>query len=307
MRLVLIYASLTLLAESANAQRVPIVDIHMHAWNVAPAGPEALANQAYFRSVLSAMDSLNVVLGVISGPEDFLDHWTASARGRFLAGPMFPCDQGRTPNQGLQQCFRQGGIWPDTTWLRNQLREGRFKLLGELTNQYAGIRFDDPRMEPYYALAEEYDVPIAVHIGAGPPLTAQGCCPGFRVALGDPLMLENALVKHPRLRVHLMHGSIERVPQLLNLLLQYPQLYVDLSPYGERVLHDELATYKRAGLLGRVMFGTDCRATAGSVCLRRTVDAYRAASFLTPDELDDIFCRNAGRFLRLPQLCTMRK
>lgn len=33
-------------------------------------------------------------------------------------------------------------------------------MLGEVGNQYAGIALDDARMEPYWALAEELDIPV---------------------------------------------------------------------------------------------------------------------------------------------------
>jgi len=39
----------------------------------------------------------------------------------------------------------------------------------EVQSQCFGIAANDPRMEPYYALAEELDVPIGIHMGPGPP------------------------------------------------------------------------------------------------------------------------------------------
>lgn len=306
MRPMLACALIAMLPATVRAQLPAIIDVHLHAWNATAAGPEAAENKAYLRGVLALMDSLNIVLAVVSGPEEFLDMWTSTAPARFLAAPMFPCDRGITPNRGLRPCFRQGSVFPDTAWLRSQLQNRRFQLLGELTNQYAGIRYDDPRMEPYYALAEEFDLPVAVHVGAAPPLTAQGCCPKFRVALGDPLIMEEVLVRHPRLRVHLMHGNPERLPQILNLLQQYPQLHVDLSPVGREQLHSALRIMQRYRLLDRVMFGTDCAASLESSCMRRTVEAYTSAAFLTQEELNGILCGNASRFLRRPQLCVPR-
>lgn len=46
---------------------------------------------------------------------------------------------------------------------------GRFRVLGEVSNQYVGIAPDDERMRPYWALAEELDIPVAIHLGEGPP------------------------------------------------------------------------------------------------------------------------------------------
>lgn len=303
MRFILVLLISAPLVTESRAQSIPIIDMHVHAWNAVAAGPEAPENKAYLSRVLRDMGTFNVVLGVMSGPEEFLDAWSAAAPDRFLVGMMFPCDdRGLTPNTGRRPCFRTGSAFPDLAWLREQLRTKRVRVIGELTNQYAGIPFDDARMKPYYELAEEFDVPLAFHIGRGPPLTAQKeCCPNFRLALGNPLLLEDVLVRHPRLRVQLMHANPFDNPQLFMMLAQYPQLYVDLTPYPQiyprPLFHDMLLAYKRAGLLDRVMFGTDYPQ------YERVLEAYRSADFLTQSELEDVLCRNAARFLRMPKLC----
>jgi predicted TIM-barrel fold metal-dependent hydrolase len=37
-----------------------------------------------------------------------------------------------------------------------------------MTTQYEGVEPDDPRLEPYWALAEKLDVPVQIHVGTGP-------------------------------------------------------------------------------------------------------------------------------------------
>jgi uncharacterized protein len=55
---------------------------------------------------------------------------------------------------------------------------------------------NDPALEPYFALAEELDVPALIHTeGIGPYL------PGFRSAAGNPVLLEGVLIRHPKLRL----------------------------------------------------------------------------------------------------------
>jgi uncharacterized protein len=41
-------------------------------------------------------------------------------------------------------------------------------VIGEVGAQYEGILPNDARMEPLYSLAEELDVPIALHMHPGP-------------------------------------------------------------------------------------------------------------------------------------------
>jgi len=47
--------------------------------------------------------------------------------------------------------------------------KGPFRILGEVTNQYAGLTLDDPRYAPYLALTEELDIPVSLHTGTMPP------------------------------------------------------------------------------------------------------------------------------------------
>lgn len=55
------------------------------------------------------------------------------------------------------------------------------------------------------SLAEEFDLPVGIHLGAGPPAVAYESSPvpvkspKFRMAAGDPLLLEDVLLRHKRL------------------------------------------------------------------------------------------------------------
>jgi Amidohydrolase. len=58
---------------------------------------------------------------------------------------------------------------PDLAVLRSAFTDGRMRVLGEVTTQYAGLTLDDPKYAPYLALAEELDIPVALHTGTMPP------------------------------------------------------------------------------------------------------------------------------------------
>jgi hypothetical protein len=60
--------------------------------------------------------------------------------------------------------------------------------MGELANQYAGIEATDPRLEPFFALAEEFDVPVLIHHHGTAGRSAQ-----FRISMGHPEQLEDIL------------------------------------------------------------------------------------------------------------------
>ena len=54
---------------------------------------------------------------------------------------------------------------------------------------------NDPSLEPDFELAEQLDLPVLIHtLGIGPFMRS------FRSAAGSPLLLEDVLVRHPKLR-----------------------------------------------------------------------------------------------------------
>jgi predicted TIM-barrel fold metal-dependent hydrolase len=75
---------------------------------------------------------------------------------------------------------------PDVSVLREDYRLGRLGVMGELGLPYVGVAPDDPLMEPYWALAEELNMPVGVHAALAPPNTPYQCCPKFRNSLGNP-------------------------------------------------------------------------------------------------------------------------
>ena len=133
----------------------------------------------------------------------------------------------------------------------------------EVSNQYVGIGPSNTHFEPYLAIAEELDIPVGIHIGIGPPGAPYlGFAQGYRAALHSPLTLEeDALIRHPRLRVYIMHAAWPMLEELLAVLWTHPQVHVDLGaivfalPQAE--LYRFLQRIVEAGFSKRVMFGTD--------------------------------------------------
>ena len=58
----------------------------------------------------------------------------------------------------------------DLEFIRKEAKAGRVQGIEEIGPQYEGIALNrTPVLEPFYALAEELDLPVAIHIGLGPP------------------------------------------------------------------------------------------------------------------------------------------
>ncbi len=301
-------------SETGYAQsRPPVFDVHMH----------TLSTPSAETAMRAMMDSLNVSRAMMIGTPVELAR-QARDSSRFLRGLAFPCEQGRLQNSG-QPCFANGAEFPDTAWLRAATRAGEVQVFGEIGAQYMGVMPNDPRMMPFYALAESLDVPVGIHLGIGPSAIAypdpKRTFPvysaatgdtGRRVTLqgmrqsahysgfaGDPRLLETVLTAHPKLRVYIMHAAWPFQEALLYMMAMHPQLYADLSVLQYSIPRKTYYRYLRelveAGFADRLMFGSD----GGAAFLKEGVQAILDADFLTEAQKRGILYDNAARFFRI--------
>jgi hypothetical protein len=190
---------------------------------------------------------------------------------------------------------------PDLARLRALHKEGRVKALAEILVQYEGIAVTDPRLEPYFSLAEELDVPVGIHMGPGPPGVAYFGAPGYRMALTDPLQLEPVLVKHPRLRVFVMHAGWPMLERTIALMYAHPQVYVDIgvidTVFPEAEFHRYLRGLIDAGFGKRIMFGSD--QMVWPELIEVAIERVQRVPGLSPAQRRAILYDNAARFLRI--------
>jgi predicted TIM-barrel fold metal-dependent hydrolase len=245
-----------------------------------------MTDRELMTQTIELMKRLNII-GVVSGPEKLVATWVAAAPDRFI------------PGLGFQLGLPSGEYSTDS--LRRLHAAGRLAVLGEVANQYMGIAPDDARMEPYWALAEELDMPVGIHVGTGPPGAIYLGAAGYRARLHSALTMEEVLVRHPRLRVYLMHAGYPMLDDLLAVMYSHPQVYVDV---GVIVYTQPRAAFYRylqgivdAGFANRVMFGSDQMVWPGAI--ERSVRVIEDAPFLNAAQKRDILYNNAARFLRL--------
>jgi hypothetical protein len=272
--------------------RPPVIDMHVHSTTT---NPQAVAR----------VESLNVRYWFLAGLDADLRDWTSVDARRFLPSLVFPCDRGRAPITG-RPCYENATDFPDLAWLREQLRTGRIKGFGEMSPQYLGMSPADSRLEPYWALAEEFDIVVGLHMGPGPPGAAYESSPvpfkspAFRMAFSDPMLLEDVLLRHKRLRLFVMHAGWPLSESMATLLYAHPNVYVDVAALSaERVVpragyYRHLRALVENGFAKRIMFGSDFPDQIGP-----GIDAILSADFLTAEQKADILCNNAARFLRL--------
>ncbi|WP_193163730.1 amidohydrolase family protein [Microbulbifer hainanensis] len=284
----------------------PIIDMHLHAGpgkvnsSLYRPEPGESADDASLRWFQSELDRHNVQLGLVGGPASDALRFQQAAPERLWAGIIFPCVSGREPNGW--KCFSSGKDLPDLAWLRSEVEAGRVRFLGELMNVYAGIPPLAPKMMPYYALAAEYDIPVAVHADKGPPPNSPvrlgGCCPNFNGDYGNPALYRPLLEKYPNLRLLLMHTIRDDfVTAAIKLMDDYPNVYMDTSPMSKvprEWVHASLKRMTDAGHGDRIVFGSDYWGSIGTA-----IEVIEAASFLTDEQKRSIYFDNAAHFLRL--------
>jgi uncharacterized protein len=293
-----------LLSSVVVAERLPLIDVHLHApaagrepicaqpesWP-SPTGQapcsQKLTSPATDDLMLDAtlrhLEEWNTT-AITSGPPDQVDRWKRAGGKRIIPALGF-----RLPDK------RPIDV------LRGWFLSGRFAVLGEVTNQYNGIAPDDPLFEPYLALAEELDIPVGIHMGTGPPGAPYLGQKTYRARLGDPFLLEEVLIRHPKLRVYVMHAGWPLVDAMIAMLHSHPQLYVDTgviswaAPTAEFYRH--LKRLVESGHSSRVMFGSDQMSWPDAIPI--AIEAVESAPFLTPQQKRDILFNNAARFFKL--------
>lgn len=277
--------------EDASAPAsLPIIDMHLHTlwWQagmtepltgfVAPNTPEELR-----RRTIAELDRYHVVKVVASG--DQIGSYRQELGERLLPGILIAGRPTASPDA-----------------LREMHQRGELAVLAEFAPQYGGLAPAAPELAPYWALAEELDLPVGIHIGLGPPGAAYIGYPEYRMQLSNPLQLEDVLVRHPKLRVYVMHAGWPFLDEMVGLLYAHPQVYVDVAVINWVLPEPEFHAYLRrlvdAGFASRIMFGSDNMMWPESIGV--AVDRILSAPFLSTDQKRDILCRNAARFLRLP-------
>lgn len=325
MKRALIFVFLGFWSAAGASDRLPVIDMHMHAFPADAEGPPPLAmctpmrlpawdpakpfgavfmemakrptcddpvwspetDDEVMSQTLDVMKRRNIV-GVLSGTPDRVAAWMTASPDRFVPGIGFQIGGDR--EYSLEK-------------LRKLHEEGRLSVFAEVVNQYVGIEPDDERMEPYWTLAEQLDIPVGIHIGTGPPGVIYLGSPNYRARMHSPLTLEEVLLRHPRMRVYIMHAGYPMLDDLLALMYAHPQVHVEVGVIVHTQPRPAFYRFLRgitdAGYGNRVMYGSDQMVWPGTI--ERGIQVIEEAPFLSDDEKRDILYNNAARFLRFTE------
>lgn len=242
------------------------------------------------RDTIEIMQRRNII-GMVSGEPDLMETWKAASPDRIIVG----LDLRVRPS--MSQTHVNVRSADD---IRALFEAGKFSVLGEVMAQYEGLTPDDPLLAPYWAVAEELDIPVGIHLGPGGPGEPYSSS-GYRARNSSALGMEEVMARHPRLRVYLMHAGYPMADDLRALLFAYPQVYVDISSivYTEPrpAFYAFLKDLVDAGYGDRILFGSDQMIWPGVI--EPSIQSIEDAPFLTQAQKRNIFYNNAARFLRL--------
>ena len=293
-------ACCALAGATAHAQ-ARIIDMHIHSYSDADFGEREPASDHYGvrgstgaethrLETFAAFEKFRIEKAMVSGNPESVEAWASDdPENRVIRGILM---------------FHPDDYGMDTLRFEQLIRDGKLQVFGELGPYYSGTTLSDDVWQPYLRICEQYDIPVAVHTGGGDPGGTYSWAPKARLALGDPYLIEEVLVRYPKLRIYLMHAGGEDWPEhALRMMAYYPQLYVDLGvmlwvePNTQRYTAELLRNIKQAGYLDRVMFGSD--QMIWPYAIGKSIDFLNSLDFLNDAEKAGIFYDNAARFLRL--------
>ncbi|MDQ3169261.1 MAG: amidohydrolase family protein [Acidobacteriota bacterium] len=159
----------------APIERMPRWDQRKPMWQDGSPAPcstpimSPMTDADLWTQTLEVMERHNVI-GVLGGSPELVGEWMKKASGRFIPALDVRFDAKTAemfapmPPDVPRRVLTVDGI-------RQLHAAGAFSVLAEVTNQYAGIAPDDARLEPLWAMAEQLDIPVGIHIGGGEPGT----------------------------------------------------------------------------------------------------------------------------------------
>ena len=237
-------------------------------------------------AVIETMERLNMTMVAFSDAEILHKWYNAAPKGRIIPGIGVSSSKEMTV-----QAFK------------DSLSNGFYKVMSEVAPQYQGISPSDMSLDPYFAVAEELGIPVGIHMGTGGNGMANITQPKYRASMGNPLLLEDLLARHPKLKIWVQHAGYPMVDELIALMGANAYVYCDISgmiwSYPLEEIHAYIKRIVQAGFGKRIMYGTDFM--MWPKLFETSIGVIENAQYLSFDQKRDIFFNNAVRFFRLDE------
>ncbi|MGC4038278.1 MAG: amidohydrolase family protein [Chitinophagaceae bacterium] len=317
--LLALFSKMNGFSQTPDKKHLPIIDVHVHAMKVNPAfamdlcpwflssmpGSDpnekmpafintdcatplkaAKSDKEFQDSLIATMNRLNMTV-IASGDAGVIRSWQkAAAPGRVI------------PSIGIGSTSEMSVVA-----FTDSLSSGFYKVMGEVAPQYEGLSPSDMSLDAYFAAAEKLNIPVGIHMGSGGNGMANLTSPKYRASKGDPLLLEDLLARHPKLKVWVMHAGYPMIDNMIALMGANAYVYVDVAgiiwSYPLAEVNDYIKRLVQAGFEKRIMYGTDLM--IWPKLLETSIGVIENANYLSFDQKRDILFNNAVRFFRLDE------
>ena len=314
----LLLAGVHAFSQDTIKKHLPIIDVHVHAMKVNPnfsmdmcpwflknmAGGDpnqpapsflntdcaeslkaAKTDQQMQDEVVGTMKRLNMTI-IAYGDPDILRKWQKAAPGRVIPGIGV--------SSGKEMTVRA---------FKDSLSSGFYKVMGEVAPQYQGLSPSDTMLNKYFAVAEQLNIPVGIHMGTGGNGMANITSPKYRASSGNPFLLEDLLARHPKLKVWVMHAGYPMIDEMIALMGANAYVYVDIAgfiwSYPLEEVNDYIRRLVQAGFEKRIMYGTDL--LVWPKLIETSIGVIENANYLSFEQKRDILFNNAVRFFRLDE------
>ena len=303
-------------SQTTVKKHLPIIDVHVHAMKVNPAfavdmcpwflssmpggdpneAPPSFLNtdcatplkaaksdKEFQDSLVATMNRLNITIVAMGDPQ-ILRNWQKEAPGRVI------------PAIGISSSKDMSVVA-----FTDSLSSGFYKIMAEVAPQYQGMSPSDTSLDAYFAAAEKLNIPVGIHMGTGGNGMANITQPKYRASMGNPLLLEDLLARHPKLKVWVMHAGYPMIDNMIALMGANAYVYVDVAgmiwSYPLAEVNRYIKRLVQAGFEKRIMYGTDLM--VWPKLLETSLGVIMNANYLSDDQKRDILFNNAVRFFRL--------
>src|SRR4051794_9270499 len=304
---------------AAKSRHLPIIDVHVHAMKVNPAfandmcpwflsnmpggdpnqPPPAFINtdcalplkaaksdNEFQDSLIATMKRLNMTI-IASGDAGIIRNWQKAA----------------TPGRVIPSISLSSSKDMTLVAFTDSLTSGFYKVMGEVAPQYQGMSPGDTSLDAYFAAAEKLNIPVGIHMGTGGNGMAKITLAKYRASMGNSLLLEDLVGRHPKLKVWVMHAGYPLADEMIALMGANAYVYVDVAgmiwSYPLAEVNDYIKRLVQAGFEKRIMYGTDLM--VWPKLLETSIGVIENANYLSFDQKRDILFNNAVRFFRLDE------
>jgi len=256
-----------------GSEVIPVIDVHTHT-NFDKPGPKRTQEQ-YFEEWRQAG-----VVGAVAH--------TSSSGGGFY--PL--------KDKNIIYCAGLGERSSVKT-IEAGLRSGKFGCL-KVYLGYVHRYAYDRRYEPFYRLAQKYDVPVVFHTGDTNSTVA-------KLKYTDPLTIDEVAVDHPKVRFVIAHCGNPWIESAAEVAYKNPNVFLECSAMLigniEEMSKDKVEAYvvrPIAWIFGyvedpnKLMFGTDWPLTR----IKPYLEAYKRA--IPKEHWKAVFHDNAVRVFKFP-------